>query len=191
MPPKLHPPKPASGAKNGAALLLTFAALGLPNLAYAEGSAQWTTTQGFTGGTVYVDILDYTVESISWTGSGSATIVDPSGSSLGSLSSGTTRALTANGTYTITLSNQGTSTWDLTVAGQTDPGYGRLWAYSWNFNTGDYIDSRSFNGSVYALIESGSDSAVIEMKTNGLSGFAWTLAANLSLIHISEPTRPY
>ena len=178
MPPKLHVHRPASDAKNGAALLLCMAALGLPNLAHAEGSAQWTTTQGFQGGTVYVDILDYTVESIKWTGSGSATITDPSGASLGSISSGSTKTLTANGTYTITLSSQSTSSWDLTVVGQTDPGYGRLWAYSWNFSTGSYADSASYNGSVYALIESGSDSAVIEMKTNGLSGFAWTLAAN-------------
>ncbi|MBK9647809.1 MAG: hypothetical protein IPO67_22085 [Deltaproteobacteria bacterium] len=171
-------PPLASGAKNGAALLLSLAALGLPNLAYAEGSAQWTTTQGFSGGVVYVDILDYTVESISWTGSGNAAVTDPSGASVGPISSGGSLALTANGTYTITLGNQGSSTWDLAVTGQIDPGYGRLWAYSWTFSTGDYVDSRSFNGSVYALVESGSDSAVIEMKTNGLSGFAWTLAAN-------------
>jgi hypothetical protein len=126
MRPKIPLIKLASGAKNSAALLLTFAALGLPNLAHAEGSAQWTTTQGFQGGTVYVDILDYTVESIKWTGSGSATILDPSGTSLGSISSGSTKTLTANGTYTISLSSQGTSSWDLTVVGQTDTGYGRL-----------------------------------------------------------------
>ena len=35
MPPKLHPHQHALGAKNGVALLLSLAALGLPNLAYA------------------------------------------------------------------------------------------------------------------------------------------------------------
>jgi hypothetical protein len=128
----------------------------------------------------YVDILDYTKEKIKWTGSGSLLIYSSSGTYLTTLTSTRSYTPTANGTYILLMTSNQTSTWDVEVTGQIDSGYGRLWSYYWHINTGSFTDAYSFTGSVYALVYSGStgDSAVIEMKTDGLSGFDYYILAN-------------
>ncbi|MCK6517921.1 hypothetical protein L6R46_23030, partial [Myxococcota bacterium] len=158
-----------------------------PVEARAEGSAQFGVTQqlqAIEGGTsynqFYVDILDYTKEKIKWTGSGSLLIYSSSGTYLTTLTSTRSYTPTANGTYILLMTSNQTSTWDVEVTGQIDSGYGRLWSYYWHMNTGSFTDAYSFTGSVYALVYNGStgDSAVIEMKTDGLSGFDYYILAN-------------
>ena len=115
------------------------------------------------------------------TGTGTLTVKTLSGSTVATLSSGSSTSLTANGTYALTLSKDQSSTWSVEVVNQTDAGYGRLWSYNWHLNTGTFEDTGSFNGSVYAVVSAGStDTAVIEMQTDGLSGNVWYLGANAS-----------
>ena len=77
------------------------------------------------------------------------------------------------GSYVLTFSDHqvyGTS-WDIKVVNQTTSG-GRVWSYAWYFDTGNFLDSRSFNGSVYAVVPGGNttESAVIELLADGLAG---------------------
>ncbi|HNH45481.1 MAG TPA: hypothetical protein PKY30_00485 [Myxococcota bacterium] len=147
--------------------------------AAAEGSAEWGSQPLQSDTVMYVDILNYNVESIRWTGSGRLRVLNSGGTQVARLSSGQSTALTANGTYTLTLESDQSSTWSVTVVGQTDAGNGRLWSDYWHFDTGTYASSASFNGNVYAYIDLGSaGDTVIQMQADGLSGFDWYLAAN-------------
>ena len=150
--------------------------------AHAEGTTEWGSAQALVSDTVmFVDIVNFSVEKIKWTGTGTLTVKTLSGSTVATLSSGSSTSLTANGTYALTLSKDQSSTWSVEVVNQTDAGYGRLWSYNWHLNTGTFEDTGSFNGSVYAVVSAGStDTAVIEMQTDGLSGNVWYLGANAS-----------
>lgn len=148
--------------------------------ARAEGSAEWGSAQDLVSDTVmFVDIADYTVEKIKWTGLGVLTVYTTSGTLVGALTTGLSTSVPANGTYAVVASTDQTGTWSVEVSGQIDPGYGRLWSYNWHLNTGTFAESGSFDGSVYAVVSAGStDTAVIEMQTDGLSGNVWYLGAN-------------
>ena len=153
-----------------------------PNLALAEGTTELGVYQALRSGTVVqVDILDSTVESITWTGTGSVTVSDPSGSSMGSYASGDTiPASGGDGSYKLEIgSSQSISTgWDVAVNSAIDSG-GRLWSSNWQFNAGSYASARAVSGSFYAAIPDGTGStAVLEMQTNGLSGYVYNIAAN-------------
>ncbi|MCK6524154.1 thrombospondin type 3 repeat-containing protein, partial [Myxococcota bacterium] len=164
-------------------LALTLAA----GQAHAEGTTQLGARQNLqTETTAYVDIVDASTERIKWVGTGTMTVKSPSGATVATLSSGsTTGSLSAYGagSYELSFSAHqvyGTS-WDISVSNQTDSG-GRVWSYAWYFNTGNFLDSRSFNGSVYAVVPGGNstETAVIELLADGLAGNEWALTANSS-----------
>lgn len=159
------------------ALMLTF-----PSVCLAEGTAELGVYQALRSGTVMnVDILDSSVETITWTGTGSVTVSDPSGTSMGSYASGDTiPASGGDGAYELVVgSSQSISTgWDVTVNSAVDSG-GRLWSTNWQFNAGSYSSARAVSGSFYAAMPDGTGStAVLEMQTNGLSGYVYNIAAN-------------
>ena len=152
--------------------------------AYADGTAQLGTSQALRAGTtLYVDILDPSVETIQWTGNGIITIYNPSNASLGTLSSGQTKTLTGQsaGAYRITvasLQSRG-STWDVTVANPTTAG-GRLYSKDWAFDAGSFASSAGTNASFFAIVDGGSveHKPVIELKLDGLAGYVYNINAN-------------
>ncbi|MFT5586913.1 MAG: hypothetical protein ACI9VR_004516 [Cognaticolwellia sp.] len=153
-----------------------------PSLALAEGTSELGVYQALRSGTVLqVDILDSSVESMTWTGTGSVTVTDPSGTSLGRFASGDViPASGGDGAYKLVIgSSQSISSgWDVAVNGAVDSG-GRLWSTNWQFNAGSYAAARAVTGSFYAAMPDGSGStAVLEMQTNGLSGYVYNVSAN-------------
>ncbi len=150
----------------------------IPGSARAEGVAEWGEDHILLSSTtMYVDIVDPSAESIVWDGRGQLTVTDSAGSAVAVLSDGDSTTVAAAGTYTLTLSTSQNADWDVSIAGAVDSG-GRLWSYHWHFNTGTYDESASFEGSIYALIDLGTDSPVVEMLTDGFSGYAWSIGAN-------------
>ncbi|MCK6518345.1 thrombospondin type 3 repeat-containing protein, partial [Myxococcota bacterium] len=177
---------PAAAPKRIAPILLLALTFGAQD-ARAEGTTELGARQNLqTDTTAYVDIVSASTERIQWTGTGTMTVKSPSGATVATLSSGaSTGSLSAHGAgaYTLTFSDHqvyGTS-WDITVVNQTDSG-GRVWSYAWYFNTGNFQESRSFNGSVYAVVPGGNttESAVIELLADGLAGNEWAITANSS-----------
>ncbi len=161
--------------------LSTLLLLGLmaPSLSHAEGSGDLQTTQDLESRTtLYVDILDASVETITWTGASTITVTDPAGKSLGTFTSGRTITPTTAGAYKVTLSTD-ESAWDLTVNDAIDGG-GRVWSYVWYVDTGSYGSSVALNTSVYIMVDGGSssDTAVIELLLDGFSGYVYQVFAN-------------
>ena len=159
--------------------------IGLPAAAaHADGTAQLGTSQALRAGTtLYVDILDPSVEAIQWTGNGTVTIYNPGNTSMGSLSSGQTMSLTgqASGAYRITvasLQSRG-STWDVSVTNPTTAG-GRLYSKDWAFDAGSFASSAATNASFYAIVDGGAaeHKPVIELKLDGLAGYVYNINAN-------------
>jgi hypothetical protein len=167
-----------------ALLSLTGLALLLGSVsARAEGTDLVGTTQPLRAGTeLGVDIIDPAVESIVWTGRGSVEVYGPSGTHLGTATSGTPISPTEGaGAYRLTVKqdqNVGSS-WDVAVLGQTD-NKGRLFSKDWQFNAGSYAASTATNASFYALVPSGQSTnlSVIELKLQGLAGYIYDINAN-------------
>lgn len=164
--------------------------------ARAEGTAQLGTSQALRSGTVmYVDIVDPTVESIRWTGVGTATLYGPTGASLGTLTSGTPRSLVGLpvGAYRLVNASQQTvgGTWDVAVINQTDgaAARGRLYSYNWTFDANSYAQANGTSGSFYAIVDGGTAShkPVIELALHGLAGYIWDMNANA--IGVAGPNR--
>ena len=172
----LHRPT-LTGPLKAPSVLLALALV--PSVVHAEGSSELPVNQGITSATdIYVDIMDHTVETISFSGI-SGTLYDPSGTSVASISSGSSYNPSSNGAYRLDLAADLNSAWDISIGGQIDS-LGRVHSYSWNGNTGSYAASAGFDGSVYTVVSAGSstDTAVIEMKIDGLSGYVYYLRAN-------------
>jgi cysteine-rich repeat protein len=149
-----------------------------PAALLAEGSAELGTNQTVTTSTeLGVDILA-AGEVIEWTGSGSVTVLDPGGALVATLSSGQTYTTTQTGDFTIELGSDQAGSWsvDVTNGGVVQPG--RLYSNSWDFNAGSYTETS--DASYYAVVPSGSasDTAVVEIKFDGLAGFEYSVLAN-------------
>ncbi|MEM1413454.1 MAG: hypothetical protein AAGH15_01070 [Myxococcota bacterium] len=163
-------------------LLALALALALPSLAFAEGSTQLGTTQALRRSTqLYVDILDPAVETITWTGTGTVTVTDPDGATVGTYASGATVTPTLSGAYGVLVNaDQSRSVgWDVSVDNQTDS-LGRLFSYDWAFNAGSFSASAGTNASFFALMPAGNDveTAVIELDLEGLAGYVYEINAN-------------
>ncbi|MCB9764306.1 MAG: hypothetical protein H6739_31325 [Alphaproteobacteria bacterium] len=172
---------PVLRARRAAPAVGLLALMMVPATVSAEGSAELGTNQPVNSSTdIYVDILDYTVETISTSGV-SGTVYDPSGVSVGSVSGSSSITPTANGAYRIDLTSTNSSTWSVNVNNAID-GNGRVYSYDWEVSTGSFADSYSFNGSLYTVVTAGSssDTAVIELEADGLSGNVYYLRANSS-----------
>ncbi len=150
--------------------------------AYAEGTAELGTSQALQAATtLYVDILDSSVETFTWSGLGSVVVEAPDGSAVGTFASGDVITPTANGSYKVSpQANQSVGTaWGVTVANAVDAG-GRVYSYDWRFNAGSFAASAATNASFYAVVSGGSegDTGVIELKLEGLAGYVYNINAN-------------
>ncbi len=161
------------------AATLGIALLSVPLRATAEGSAQTGTTQELYSSTeLYVDIIDPTSEVVSFTGSCSIDIYDPTGAYADTLYNGGSFWPTMQGAHSIVLGcNQ--SVWDITVTG-TAKGFGRLWTYYWYFNAHSYSQTYALNGSFYAMVTAGSSEydQVVQLYPDGFAGYVYSIAAN-------------
>ena len=151
--------------------------------AFAEGTNELGPMSKLTAATdLYVDILDPAVEKISWTGSGSLTIIDPSLRTVGNFLTGQTASLAGHGAsaYRVVLVADQIGTWAINVVNQTQPG-GRLHSLEWKFNTGTFAGgSLAQDTSYYVLMPGGASGhdTVSEMKVLGLQGNQYTVSAN-------------
>lgn len=179
-----------------ACLLLGALHLILPGSIEAEGSAgpELDASQALRGTTdIQVDVLDFTVETIVWTGKGGVDVFDPAGTMIGTYPSGATITPTMNGVYRLDLledqydvdtgGNIIISTivpWDVTVFVSGTPRPGRVFSYAWQFNTGSFAQSASTNASFYARVPGGDTESfsVMELRTDGLAGFIYTIQGN-------------
>ncbi len=149
--------------------------------AYAEGSAEVGANQGLRASTeMFVDIVAVG-ETITWAGNGSATVTAPGGGTT-TLNNGQSLTTAESGTFEVALgSNQG-GAWDIAVgpAGGGAAISGRLFSTRWVYRTGSFNEAAGANGSYYALVSggSGTDTGVVELRLDGLSGFAYNIGAN-------------
>ncbi|MFZ5479659.1 MAG: hypothetical protein ACOZNI_23030, partial [Myxococcota bacterium] len=158
---------------------MTLYALLAPRLAFAEGTDEFGTTQQLDPVTrIYVDILDYTNETITWNGDSDLEVDDPSGAAYTTMSPGDTIAVTSNGAWIVSASDY-EDDWDIKVNG-ADPDLGRIWSYAWYIDASNFNESNSFNSSFYTVVEGGGAGydGVVEMKTDGFAGYIYVLAAN-------------
>ena len=168
-------------------------------MAFAEGSAELGLTQAvigdpantsFGGGvtTMFVDIIDHSTETVTWTGNGNLSIYSgatllttlPNGGTFNPSTSGTFRAV-------FSLNQEWGNSWDITVNGAA-PGYGRVFSYAWLLDAEDpdptdgisgFAEQNSTSASFYAKVDTGSsESAVVELKLDGLAGFRYIIFAN-------------
>lgn len=157
--------------------------LAMSATAHAEGTSTLGATQKLRSGVeLYVDIVDSSVERITWTGVGNVAVTGPLGAVYGNYSSGQTIVpASGNGAYKLVpQSNQSESVpWEITVDNQTTAG-GRLWSYTWQFNNGSFAPSHSTFASYYAVVPAGGsgETTVIELELEGLSGYWFDVAAN-------------
>ena len=170
-------------------LLLPTLAAGLvwasPGTSNAEGTRDLGNTQALRAGTtLFVDILDSSVESIEWTGAGSVTVTSPDGAVVGSLGSGQSTGDLSNfgdGAYRVVVGSAQYvfSDWDVSVLGQTDS-KGRLFSYNWSFNAGAFSSDRATSASFFAVVPGGGvdQTSVIELKLEGLAGYVYDINAN-------------
>jgi len=168
--------------RNSIVLGLAWLAMsGLSATAFAEGSAEVGANQGLQASTeLLVDIVNVG-ETVTWTGVDEATVTAPGGGTT-VLDSGESFTSTVAGPHGVTLaSNQG-GAWDIGVnpAGGGAPILGRLFSTRWVYRTGSFNEAAAANGSYYALVSGGSatDTGVVELRLDGLSGFAYNIGAN-------------
>ncbi len=196
-------PAPVEGGAEGESLKhrnwfgWIVAAVALPGTVLAEGTDQLNTYQALQSVTeIYARVADPSTEVICWEGVDTLTILDPVGFPVGtSLNSGECTGSLASisaGDFRVVLGDdqQALTRWDISVCDAanatgciTDPSLqktGRVHSNRWSFSTGDYSQARATDGSVYALAPGGlaDQYAVIELKLDGLSGFAYELLAN-------------
>ena len=170
-----------------ARFLLVLLSLGtLSSAAHAEGSADIGASQRLDPRTALrVDIIDAATETMVWTGvdvNGNAVdvvLTDTTGTVVATYASGDVIPPTSGaGAYRLDPDTSALlATWDVAVSG-TASGYGRLWSASWHFDTGSWASTSAAEGSFYAKVEGGGQTAVIEMKTDGLSGRNYFIMVN-------------
>ncbi len=178
------------------ALLLAVLALTVPASVSAEGSLgpELDTSQALREVTdIYVDVLDFTIETFRWTGKGSVDVYDPAGTLVGTFASGATVTPAMNGAYRLdVLEDQYDSDaagniirstivpWDVTLFVSGTPRVGRVFSFEWAFNTGSFDQSASTNASFYARVPGGDSEsfAVMELRTDGLAGFIFEIQGN-------------
>ena len=136
--------------------------------AWAEGSDNLGGNQPLLDSTViYVDIVDSTAETFTWTGDNDITVTDPDGTSLGTFSDGDEVVPTygVDGAYEVALSGT-EEDWDIEVT--PSPSGGRVYAVEWDFSADGFEEEDALNASFYALVPTGStDTAVVEMRFEG------------------------
>jgi len=204
----------------GSSVLLVAALCWMNAVALAEGSAELDTAdapthdahdQAVDGETVlFVDVLDGAGEKLCYRGNNTALgVYQPASQGnafVVSLASGacTDAVPGVNGAYLLDVGAQTIGVpWDIRVCERalsdsdclnnpSSDERGRLFSYDWSFqNNTQYIDARSINGSVFAIVPGGAAgrNAVIEMQMRGVSGARYHLRANARGPETSGGTR--
>jgi uncharacterized protein (TIGR03382 family) len=161
--------------------LAALALLATPGSARAEGSNELGALDLRALTELYVDILNDSEETIYWDGVGRIIVSTPTGASMGSFDPGEAITPTAGiGAYRVQVTADQVDDWDVTVRGINGIESGRLHSPEWQFNAGTYGVEGAVDTSVYFLVPVGNedDTAVIEMRVNGLGGYDWGLGAN-------------
>ena len=165
---------------------LTAILLLAPSRGSAEGMAQTGTKQELDASTVvFVDILDPSTETVTWSGDGSIDVYDPDGNYHGAVADGATFDPDEVGAWRVEVRNrqEEAAAWDLAVVG-TAVGYGRVWSYEWVFDTGSFGEPSSASGSYFALVPAGPGyDTVVELQSDGLAGNVYTIVANREGAH--------
>ena len=170
----------------------------LPGMAFAEGSAELVNTSGnsqglFSDTVMFVDIVDPTTESIFWSGTGSLTITTSTGGAVGTVTSGSSFAMSGrpSGIYRLSVAAKQPS-WDIEVRKAALEQKGRLFSYAWHLDGGGtgstaidgvgfgFTSAYAFTGSFYALVKAGGPGkdAVVELNFNGMAGWWYHLFVN-------------
>ena len=163
--------------------LLVGASLTASRPALAEGSAELGVQTVEADTVIYVDIIDSTKELMSWSGLGEVTVKTPTGDLVGKYSADETinPIVGIDGAYEFTLASWQIEDWDILVFDDKAKVYsGRVHSYEWKLDARTYEETEAFNGSFYALVYAGgvAYTSVIEMKTDGLAGYQWSMFAN-------------
>lgn len=156
-------------------------ALSASPAARAEGSAELGELDLRATTELYVDILNDSEETIYWSGVGKVIVSTPTGASMGSFDVGEAITPTAGeGAYRIQVTADQVDAWDVLVRGTGGIESGRLHSAEWQVNANTYGEEGAVDGSVYFLIPVGNDedTAVVEMRFDGLGGYDWGLGAN-------------
>ena len=130
---------------------------------------------------IYVDILDFTTETIRWQGSVKVDILDESGTTVkNNLSNNGIFTPTYNGWYRVRLDNNEDNAWDLSVLRSGTPVNGRVYSPNWNFWTSSSGGSADL--SMYTLVPGGDvdgdNTGVVEIKLSGFNGVLFTVSSN-------------
>ncbi|HMV66996.1 MAG TPA: hypothetical protein PKA64_09110, partial [Myxococcota bacterium] len=148
--------------------------------AHAESSADVPVMDSLLPDTrVFVDVLDAVNERIEYHGDHPAAMFDPTGLYQRTVFDGELIEPTSgNGAYRFEFDVQMTS-WSFEVAGRVG---GRVWSPDWRFNAGAFAQRDAISRSFYALVDGGQPGhdGVVELKTEGLGGYVFRLAANRS-----------
>ena len=156
--------------------------------ARAEGNAELGLSQALSNGTTLsVDILKADTEVFVWTGEGPVDVVGPTGTYLGHYLSGEEIVPLDKGPHAIFVAQEQfvADAWgvllerfpfDVTVYADGTPQLGRLWATFWYLDAGSFDAEDATSASFYALV--GDGGAVIEMKTDGLSGYVYDVVGS-------------
>ena len=185
-----------AGAPGAIGLAVATLLLGAPSTVMAEGSAgpELDDSQALTELTdLYVDVLDVATETFVWTGKGSVVVSDPDGGAVGTFASGATITPTIPGTYKLDLQEDQFDVdgagipirstivpWGVEVFRGAEVRTGRLFSYSWRFNTGSFAQSAGTDASFYAMVPGGDAEsfAVLDLRVDGLAGFVYEIQGN-------------
>ncbi len=147
-----------------------------PSRVFAEGSLEIGAEQKTQGNTeMYVDVLA-AGEEIRWAvGNGTLRLIAPDGETV-FLEGGAAFTTSSAGPHGLSFSESQLGDWDIDVRfpGATEPSVGRLYSTRWRLNTGSFDEELAASSSYYALVPGG----VVELRLDGLAGFAYKIAAN-------------
>ena len=154
--------------------------------AYAEGTNELGFPQRLLAPTqLFVDVMDPSVERITWFGVGTVTVLAPNGTALATMASGTALTLPPGpaATYSVVLSaDQTFNGWDVGVYDAFIGQYRlcRVFSFDWIFDAGSFDASAETNASFYAVVPGGAQNttAVVEMKVDGLAGYIFRINSN-------------
>ncbi len=164
---------PTAQTRRRATAGILIGALALPLIASAEGTAELGPDQQLQSTTdLYVDIDDYTSQSLVWTGTGDVVVRNPDGMPAGRWGPGETIPTPVNGTWLIDPLVQQLQTvpWDVRLVGNTPPS-GRLYSYEWRLAERSYNPDTALRTSLYVVVGTGTGhESVVEMRIDGWSG---------------------
>jgi uncharacterized protein (TIGR03382 family) len=157
---------------------LAFALLLLSPAALAEGSAELPGQWMLASTTAYVDVVNASAETITFSIQGRVTVYSSSGGNMGSYGDGDTFDPLENGPHRLVFSQDQRVDWDVQVNG-APAGEGRLWSLQWELDGRDYDADQGFDGGFFGLVDGGDgQTGVVQVRVNGWAGNRWTAIAS-------------